>query len=511
VTERSSKTDSEPPLAGMQSGVTRMKWHARRSGARLGRYRLGARLGVGGAASVYLARLEGPHDFERVLAIKIIHEHLTEEPEFVSMFLDEANLAVRLQHPNIVHVYELGHETDALFMAMEYLHGQPLSSVLRALSQAGRRLPFDVIAWVGAQAADGLHHAHELTDDQGARISVVHRDVSPDNIFVTYDGHIKLIDFGIARAKGRATSTELGKIKGKYCYMAPEQALGRDFDHRVDVFALGNTLYEAALGEPLFGGVDEAEILQNLLAGPVPDPRMHIPGFPEELVPVLLRALEMDPESRYSDIGEMGKELEAYAAQQGGGQRDRLAALMKDLFEQQRAAESQAIAELKNLPSEPPPQPRRRRWIWVTPLLVAIGGASAAALWWRGAPQSVAPQPVPSVAPAPSSVVIDVRTQPATEAVIEIGGRVVRERPARVAVPRGGTAVSVVVTATGYETAQLEAVPDRDQFLVVPLIKVAAAPSTVPVASAAPRPSSAAVPEKKKPGSHPGLVTDYPF
>jgi hypothetical protein len=532
--------ESEP-----RSGITTLKWHPRRSGSRLGRYRLGARLGLGGAASVYLARLDGPHDFERVLAVKIIHEHLTEEPEFVSMFLDEAKLAVRLTHPNIVHVYELGQDGTTLYLAMEYLQGKTLRVALRTLSENGRRMPFDIIAWIGARAGEGLHHAHELTDDAGERLGLVHRDISPDNILLTYDGHVKLIDFGIAHARGRATTTELGKIKGKYCYMAPEQALGKDFDHRVDVFALGTSLYEAALGEPLFAGADEAETLAKLLSPPVADPRCCIPGFPQELTPVLLRALEFEPEARYPDAGCMARELDEFAAQSGGGQRERLAEIMQSLFAEQRAAESRAIAELRRLtsiapPAAPPaasaarPGARRRAWRWLavaTPFVV--GGAALLVAMLVGS-ESAEPVAAPerSAVPVPRPVTIDIRSQPAVEAVIKVDGKVIAGRPARLELQPSTRPLHIEVLAYGYEPAELDAVPDRDQFLVIPLIKsraepVASAAARAP-ASAPPRatggqpgpqppvgtdrarPSTnpkAESPEQKKPA----LVTDYPF
>jgi len=492
--------DRPTPIPAGSSGVTQLKWHSRLSGSRLGRYRLGARLGLGGAASVYLARLDGPHEFERVLAVKIIHEHLSEESEFVSMFLDEANLAVRLQHPNVIHVYELGQEGETLFLAMEYLHGQPLSVLLRTLADRGMRLPFEVIAWMGAQAAEGLAHAHQLTDDAGEPVGLVHRDISPDNIFVTYDGHIKLIDFGIARARGRATTTELGTIKGKYCYMAPELALGRDFDHRVDLFALGATLYEAALGQPLFAGADDADTLGNILSGPVADPRTVIPGFPAALAPILLRALETEPEDRTPDAATMAKHLAAVPKEPAAVLREQLAELMKELFLQQRAAEAKAIAALKQLRTMPPPAPAeapaeesatgaparsggRVAVLAAVPLLI-VAAILGGWLVVRGNP-NLPPPAVSAAVPAPdTSVTIDVRSQPPVDATITIGGRLVETRPARLRVARSSEVVPIVVEAEGYDPARLEVVPERDQFLVIPLTRMAPSASAAAATSA---------------------------
>ena len=450
---------------------------------------------------MYLARLDGPHEFERVLAVKIIHEHLSEEAEFVSMFLDEANLAVRLQHPNIIHVYELGREGETLYLAMEYLHGQTLSVLLRTLAERGMRLPFEVIAWIGAEAAEGLAHAHELTDDAGEPLGIVHRDISPDNIFVTYDGHIKLIDFGIARARGRATTTELGTIKGKYCYMAPEQALGRDFDHRVDLFALGATLYEAALGQPLFAGADDADTLGNILSGPVADPRTVIPGFPAALAPILLRALESEPENRTSDAATLAKHLAAVPKEPAAVLREQLAELMKELFPEQRVAEAKAIAALKQLRTMPPPGPaqpevpaasvpaRRGGRLAVLAAVPLLGVAAALGGWLMLRAEPVRTPPAASAAtPAPeASVTIDVRTQPPVDATIEIDGRAIEQRPARVKLARSTDLVVIEVEAEGYDSARLEVVPERDQFLVIPLTRsvVEANGKAEPSASAA--------------------------
>ena len=540
-----------------------LKWNARLSGARVGRYRLGPRMGVGGAASVYLARLGGPHNFERLAAVKIIHEHLTDDPEFVSMFLDEANLVVRLSHPNIVHVYELGREGEMLYLAMEYLHGRPLSDVYRALAERGGQLPHDVVAWIGARAAEGLHHAHQLTDDDGNRVGLVHRDISPENVFVTYEGHIKLIDFGIAHAVGRITTTALGHIKGKYRYMAPEQALGRKFDHRVDVFSLGVTLFEAALGAPVFDGVDEADTLAKLLTGPPPDPRDKIPGFPADLAEILLRTLAHEPGDRYADAGELARDLDAFVARSGRvDQREQLESVMGAVFAAFRESTMQAIADLRaadtarlsagpptsRTVSEPSPTvaPRTRRWPWAIAggvlLLTSVGLGLA---WQRASPE--APETPPSA--AAHSVTLDVTPVPDVEgARITVAGVLVEGHPARRDIARSGKPVHVVVEADGFQRADVDVIPDRDRAVSIPLRKLTApsagasvrAPSPAASASAALPPvstkaasppaasprsvSGPARPTVKPPAGKPAeakppagkpppsdIITDYPF
>ena len=509
---------------------------ARYSGTRLGRYQVGERLGSGGAASVYLARLEGPHNFERLLALKIIHEHLLEEKEFVDMFLDEANVAVRLNHPNIVHVYELAREGDALFMAMEYLDGQPLSSVYARAVELQKPVPFDVICWVGARAADGLHYAHKLSGDDGEPVGLVHRDISPDNIFVTYDGQIRVIDFGIARAAGRIARTALGKVKGKYRYMAPEQALGRPFDHRVDLFALGATLYEVCLGSPLFQGEDEVDTLSKILDGQIPDLSTALPGFPAGFMPVLERMLASEPEDRYHDAQAISRDLDAVVTSSGSqDQRERLADLMKTLFAEEREAQNEAVAALRDAAKI-----AERRDDGPTPLTATaapskkvrpsvITGGVVIGVVALGVGLAVAParDETPTTqssneSPLPSKVRLGVTVEPAVDATIQIAGRTITERPARLELDRGETPVDVVVRADGYEEARVSTKPDRDRDVLIQLVAKPEAPaaSAEPPPERSPRGGSRPAPgpdQKAKPpppkgkGKGSPLITDYPF
>jgi serine/threonine-protein kinase len=314
------------------------------TGTQLGRYVLGERIGAGGAASVYLAILRGPGGFERVLAVKIVHEHLLESVHFVGMFLDEANLAVRLSHPNIVHTYELVREDDALFLAMEYLHGQPLSRLIERARDREERLSPELVAWIGARALAALGYAHGLIDDAGNALGIVHRDVSPENVFLTYDGRVVLIDFGIARAEGRVVKTG-GRIKGKLGYMAPEQMLRQPIDHRADLFALGASLYEASVGKKPFDAHDEAEASALMLDDTVPPPSTYVPGFPEALSSVLLSAMERDPDARPNSAADMAHDLDHFAGQ--GASATSLSELMAIYFDEERSAQEAAIAALR--------------------------------------------------------------------------------------------------------------------------------------------------------------------
>lgn len=326
-----------------------LEWKRRRLGERLGRYVLGPALGAGGAACVYLARLDGPRGFERSLAIKLVHEHLLEDREFAAMFLEEARVSVLLSHPNIVHTYELGLERDVPFIVMEHLHGKPLSAVYQRAFERGEPLSYELIAWLGARAADALQYAHELKGDDGEPLHLVHRDISPDNLFVTYDGQIKIIDFGIARAEGRLFKTEFGQVKGKFRYMSPEYALGRSFDNTLDLFALGASLYEVALGTVAFQGNDELETVERLVLGERVAPTRIRPDFPAELAAILDRAMNPSRAVRYESGSQMSNELDAYAKLTNNSAREQLRAAMERLFAEEMKRDAAAIAELKTL------------------------------------------------------------------------------------------------------------------------------------------------------------------
>ncbi len=492
--------------------VPRFQTRRRLVGVKLGRYVLGPRLGSGGTASVHLARLAGPGGFERLVALKIIHEHLLDEGDFVRMFIDEATLAVRMSHPNVVSVFELGRDGDTLFLAMEYLHGQPLSSIIERGATLGARLPYDVVAWIGARVADGLHHAHELVDDEGKRLGLVHRDVSPQNVFVTYDGQVKLIDFGIARAAGRLARTTIGRIKGKFVYMAPEQVLGHQFDHRADLFALGSTLYETAVGTRPFQAEDETESLHRLLFEGVPDPRSLRPDFPVPLADVLHRAMASEPADRYQTAAEIAHDLDAWrATMPATDPRATLVVTMARYFEAERAEQNDAIDALRKvvLPGEmmnaaaeqratdPAPQnsglhsiaPLRTRHRRLAATLITLGAGivlGAGVLFaTKVFPHASAPAEV-------ASVTLDISVQPPVDATISVAGREIHDRPARVSLLRATRPVEVRVSAHGFEQARLEAIPDRDQVIVVPLLRLAESAASVD-AGAAPAPQDAAV------------------
>ena len=279
---------------------------------RLGRYSLLYRIASGGMANVYLARMAGTAGFEKLVAIKRVHEHLTEDEEFTKMLVDEARLVAKLTHPNVVSVLELGVAGHTHYMVMEYVHGESLLSLVRK-----QRPPVELCAKIIAQAAAGVHAAHQLRGRDGELYGVVHRDVSPGNILISYDGAVKVTDFGVAQAKGNLHVTAMGNVKGKVAYMAPEQARREPADHRIDIFALGIVLYEICTRRRLFKGKTEADTIAKLIALEVPRPSSRDKDFPPALERVILRALERDPDQRFQTAEEMQAALEAYLLEAG--------------------------------------------------------------------------------------------------------------------------------------------------------------------------------------------------
>ena len=279
--------------------------------ATLGRYRIVQRIAQGGMASVYLAQSRGAHGFEKWVAIKVIHPHLAAERKFVEMFLDEARIFAPLHHPNVCAILDFGEEDTLPYLVMEYLHGETLSAVVRRARSMSEGLPLGIAARVVAEAARGLHSAHELRGEDRDLLGVVHRDVSPQNVFVLYDGGVKVVDFGIARARNRLTTTVPGEFKGKLAYSAPELVGSDPVDRRADVFSLGVILWESLTLRRLFRRRSEAETLNAVLTHAVPKLSQMGVTVPAPLQDAVARALERDPDKRQQTAKILGDELEA--------------------------------------------------------------------------------------------------------------------------------------------------------------------------------------------------------
>jgi serine/threonine-protein kinase len=279
-----------------------------------GRYRIIRTLAFGGMAQILLA-VDGTSG--QLVVIKRILPHYASNHEFVQFFIHEGHLGQRLKHPNLVQTLEAGQISEDCFIALEYLHGQPAIEMLRAAARAHVELPLGVAVRIVADAARGLHHAHTACDDDGQPLNVVHRDVTPHNLFVCVDGATKVLDFGIAKAASQLHHTRTGTIKGKFAYLAPEQIKGVAIDRRVDVFALGIVLHELLTLRPLFRGANDAETLQKVLSMDVPAPEKVRPHVPPGLGAVALRALQRDPERRLPSAQAMADSIEAVAAAEG--------------------------------------------------------------------------------------------------------------------------------------------------------------------------------------------------
>ncbi|MEZ4409672.1 MAG: serine/threonine-protein kinase [Polyangiales bacterium] len=306
---------------------------------RLGRYTLRYRIAQGGMATVYLARLDISGGFAKWVAVKTIHPHIATTPRFVSMFLDEARLAARMNHPNLCTVFDFGESDGTWYIAMEYLHGETLGVLARDGWTRQTPPPYGLVAKVLADAARGLHAAHELKLETGESAGVVHRDVSPENIFVTYDGTAKVVDFGVARSRVQSYDrTATGELKGKVAYMSPEQIRESSIDRRTDIWALGVVLWEVTVGRRLFRRKSDAATVLAVLQDAVPDPRRFRPDYPEGLALVVRRALDRDPSKRFQSALEFARALEQWAAAAGvSTDADEVSSYMRDLFAEQIA------------------------------------------------------------------------------------------------------------------------------------------------------------------------------
>jgi tRNA A-37 threonylcarbamoyl transferase component Bud32 len=283
------------------------------AGARLGRYELIRRFASGGMAEVYLARAVGISGFEKIVALKRILPQYAQRENFVRMFLDEARLTAAIQHNNVAQVYDVGECDDGLFFAMEYVHGADLRTVFRTVWRRKDVMPLADALTVVIDAAAGLHAAHERTSSEGEPLGIIHRDVTPSNILVSFDGCVKLIDFGIAKAERRSSETETGRVKGKLGYMSPEQCRGRPLDRRSDVFSLGIVLFEATTGTRLFAGDSHYSVLRQIVDKDAPRPSSRRREYPPALEAIVMRALARNPADRYPSALAMQIDLEEMA------------------------------------------------------------------------------------------------------------------------------------------------------------------------------------------------------
>jgi serine/threonine-protein kinase len=300
--------------------------------ATYGRFRLTGRIGVGGMAEVFRAVVRGPEGWERELVVKRILPHLSGNTEFTKMFIREAKISALLVHPNIVQTFEFGQAEGTYFIAMEGVQGVTLRELLTKLKREQRAMPFMVIADIAKQICTGLDYAHTLKGPDGAPLEIVHQDISPTNIMLAFNGTVKVLDFGIARAASFAEEeAKKGLIKGKVSYLAPEQVNLQPFDHRIDIFALGIVMHEMMTGTRLFQAKNDITKMRQLLASPIPPPSSINAAVPRELDRIVMKALEVDPAQRYQTAQAMAGDLERTMIAARHSSRD-LAKLLRGLF-----------------------------------------------------------------------------------------------------------------------------------------------------------------------------------
>jgi serine/threonine protein kinase len=311
--------------------------------ATYGPYELLDRVAVGGMAEVFKAKRSGVEGFEKIVAVKRILPHLSDNQEFVDMFVNEAKMVAGLTHPNIVQIFDLGRIETSYYIAMEYVHGRDLRTILKRAKDRGLRMPLDLALRIANLVSSALEYAHRKKDERGRPMEIVHRDVSPQNILISFEGDVKLTDFGIAKAATKASTTDRGALRGKLLYMSPEQAWGRPMDRRSDLFSLGLVLYETITDQKPFlggGGGNEMSVLETVRECRIGPPREVNPRIPDELDRLVVKALAKDPDERFQDAAEMGRGLERVLRERPAPSATELARFMELLFDREEREEA---------------------------------------------------------------------------------------------------------------------------------------------------------------------------
>lgn len=443
-------------------------------------------------ASLYLARYSGPDGFEKHVAIKRIHEHLAENPEFCRMFVDEARLAARITHPNVAQVLELGAVSGSYFIAMEYVDGESLTALLRRT-----RVPLGIAARIVSQVAQGLHSAHELRGADGHLLNVVHRDVSPSNLLITYDGVPKIVDFGVAKAKGNTATTGAGTIKGKFAYIAPEQlsvATASSIDRRADIFALGIILYEVTTWRRLFHADSDAATTDMVLNTKINPPSSVMSDYPPELERIVMRALQRNREDRYQTAHEMHLDLEAFIATlEQPVLPSTVGEFMRQIFPDLIAEKQEMMAKCREMLAEEeeddpaattpasaagemmrelkPPRSRSLTIGLSAAGLLVVCGAGAAIYAGSRSGTREEPRYASLAQPAKQRVRLQIRTTPAAAAIFFDGKKV--SSPFELTLQREPRRAPVVISAPGFVERRFEVPLSEDGSWLVALAPVA--------------------------------------
>jgi serine/threonine protein kinase len=447
----------------------------------LGKYQLIDRLGRGGMAEVWRAKIVGPAGFQRTVVVKQILPHLAEDKHLLDMFVREARLCARLSHSNIVQVFELGDQDGEYFLAMEYVRGQDLVSVLRRHLGRTALPPPGFGAYVVREVCRALAYAHSLTDESGKPLGLIHRDVSPSNVMIAYDGSVKLLDFGIAKALNEASEhlTQTGVLKGKFGYMSPEQVEGKPIDHRTDLFACGVLLHELLTGRRLFRGQSDAHTIDLVRAAEVKPPSFFNPEVPAELDRITLRALARNLDERYPRCDDLAYELDRISHELDFGQ-ERAALLVRSLFPAEPTTTSESVGYDTTQPQlgSKPTRLGLRRALVMAGVLALVGGGVLVA---RSGPQKAAvaiapapapaPAPTPAPAPAPSpTVTVRVNSTPSGAEVFVGDATAPRgQTPLELTLARGRAPIKLRVSKKSYQENVVDVTPDADARLELTL------------------------------------------
>ena len=345
-------------MSRLDGGASIERNHLKYQVLLLPQYKFSRRIGRGGMAEVFLAMQEGIGGFEKLVVVKRIFPHFCEDAQFVKMFFDEARLAASIRHPNVVEIYDVIRDDDGFFIAMEYLSGETLAYIFEHVAERSQRIPVSIVCRIGADIAAGLHHAHTGRDVQGRTEPIIHRDVTPSNILVSFAGITKLLDFGVAKAKSPdREDSQPGSLKGKLAYLAPEQLTGEEVSPRTDVFQLGVVLHEMLTGRPLFRGEGDKALMDAVLEQEIPAPSAIVPTLPEALDAIVLGALERDPAKRTESADALRRQLEGVLGELGRSMSqhdvaDWMQTALSERHEYRRELERECIAQMRaNRPS----------------------------------------------------------------------------------------------------------------------------------------------------------------
>jgi len=491
-----------------------------------GRYELGRRLAFGGMAEIFLAVLRRDQGFAKTVVLKRILSQFGADPEFVRMFIDEAVLAARLSHPNVVQVYDFGNVEGVYFIAMEFVDGVDLRRLLRGAAENRVPVPLADIASIGESVCRGLAYAHEAADDHGAPLGIVHRDVSPHNILISRSGETKVTDFGIAKASARASFTAAGAIRGKVAYMSPEQATGRPIDARADQFSLGAVLWECLSGHRLFQGDSDLQVLQAVARGEIAPIQSHRPEVPDALAVIVMRMLAVHPAERYPDLRAAHDDLARFRFTLGDEGVSHLDALVRQAdrssksapqatpVRRTRALEPAAQMELPETTTvldppgelsesttlaDPPGKPSARKVLVAAAGVIGVLAALAAVAVWH--PWTHAAVALPHVAPV--AVELEISSLPAGAKILLDAADTGLKTPSRIPLPARGQRLDVTLMFAGFRPSHtlIESAgkPDR-LFVELEASAPAPGPVTVPARGAIMASAVTPVPEDRGAG-----------